>query len=164
MPTLLYLLPQTNASLLLLSRTGLALAACVLVLGAANKLMLAALWIIYMSIVNVGQIWFGFGWEMLLLEVGFLSIFTSPTLRVSQFPSGSPLPCVVRWMYRWLLYRLIMGAGLIKIRGDEVRSPKCRRIGSSQFTARNRNPFRVAPARSQRARRHTPRSQNLAKT
>ena len=120
-PTLLLLMPRTDASLLLLSRAGLALSACVLALGAANKLMLAALWFLYMSIVNAGQVWFGFGWEMLLLEVGFLSIFTSPTLRVGQFTPQSPLPRVVRWMYRWLLYRVIMGAGLIKIRGDEVR-------------------------------------------
>ena len=29
-----------------------------------------ALWLLYMSIVNVGQTFYGFGWEMLLLEAG----------------------------------------------------------------------------------------------
>ncbi|KII26964.1 membrane protein, partial [Arthrobacter sp. AK-YN10] len=30
-----------------------------------------ALWFLYMSIVNVGQTFYGFGWEVLLLEAGF---------------------------------------------------------------------------------------------
>src|SRR5262245_29479102 len=31
----------------------------------------AALWILYLSFVNVGQIFYAFGWETLLLEAGF---------------------------------------------------------------------------------------------
>src|SRR6266851_3254483 len=31
-----------------------------------------ALWLMYLSIVNVGQTFYGFGWESLLLEAGFL--------------------------------------------------------------------------------------------
>ena len=121
LPTILFLLPQTDASLLALSRIGMIMSTSMLILGSANKLLLLSMWLMYMSLVNVGQIWFSFGWEMLLLEVGFLAIFTCPTLRWKQFPMKSPLPGVVRWMFRWLLYRLIMGAGLIKIRGDQVR-------------------------------------------
>jgi len=33
------------------------------------------LWVMYLSIVNVGQTFYGFGWETLLLESGFLAIF-----------------------------------------------------------------------------------------
>src|SRR5690348_2627550 len=33
------------------------------------------LWALYLSIVNVGQVWYGFGWESLLLEAGFLTVF-----------------------------------------------------------------------------------------
>ena len=33
------------------------------------------LWALYLSIVNVGQTFYGFGWETLLLEAGFLAIF-----------------------------------------------------------------------------------------
>ncbi len=32
-------------------------------------------WGLYLSIVNVGQTWYAFGWESLLLEVGFLGVF-----------------------------------------------------------------------------------------
>ena len=38
----------------------------------------AALWALYLSIVNVGQTWYAFGWETLLLEAGFLTIFLGP--------------------------------------------------------------------------------------
>ena len=33
------------------------------------------LWSLYLSIVNVGQTWYSFGWESLLCETGFLAIF-----------------------------------------------------------------------------------------
>ena len=33
------------------------------------------LWVLYQSIVNIGGTWYGFGWETLLLEAGFLAIF-----------------------------------------------------------------------------------------
>ncbi|HEY9016237.1 MAG TPA: hypothetical protein VIM84_14385, partial [Gemmatimonadales bacterium] len=33
------------------------------------------MWLLYLSFVNVGQTWYSFGWETLLLETGFLAIF-----------------------------------------------------------------------------------------
>jgi len=68
------------------------------------------LWALYLSIVNVGQIFYGFGWETLLLEAGFLAAFLGPAW------SAVPVPIV--WLFRWLLFRLEFGAGLIKLRGD----------------------------------------------
>ncbi|MDT7787645.1 MAG: hypothetical protein QOF58_6064, partial [Pseudonocardiales bacterium] len=41
----------------------------------AAMLVWGVLWLLYLSIVNVGQIWYGFGWESLLLETGFLAVF-----------------------------------------------------------------------------------------
>ena len=69
-----------------------------------------ALWALYLSVVNVGQTFYGFGWETLLLEAGFLAIFLGPA-------STAP-PTLVLWLYRWLLFRVEFGAGLIKLRGD----------------------------------------------
>src|SRR3954470_15160262 len=68
------------------------------------------LWALYLSIVNVGQIFYGFGWETLLLEAGFLAAFLGP--------AWTPVPTLVVWLFRWLLFRLEFGAGLIKLRGD----------------------------------------------
>ena len=67
--------------LLRMAWVGVALAASVVVglpqLGPPWVPMLAffALWLLYMSVVNVGQTFYGFGWEMLLLEAGFTVAF-----------------------------------------------------------------------------------------
>jgi hypothetical protein len=68
------------------------------------------LWVLYQSIVNVGQVWYGFGWESLLLEVGLLAVFLGD--------ADTRPPVLVLWLLRWLLFRLELGAGLIKLRGD----------------------------------------------
>ena len=69
-----------------------------------------ALWALYLSIVNVGQIFYAFGWESLLLEAGFLAAFLGPAW------SAVPAPAI--WLFRWVLFRVEFGAGLIKLRGD----------------------------------------------
>jgi hypothetical protein len=68
------------------------------------------LWILYLSIVNVGQRFYSFGWESLLLEAGFLAIFLG-NARTSP-------PWLVLLLFRWLAFRVEFGAGLIKLRGD----------------------------------------------
>src|SRR5947207_15707463 len=86
--------------------------------GYANAILLAVLWAMYMSIVHIGQIWYGYGWEIQLLETGFLSIFLCPLLDGRPFPNSRP-PILVFWLFRWLGFRIMVGAGLIKLRGDE---------------------------------------------
>ncbi len=68
------------------------------------------LWLLYLSIVNVGQTWYSFGWESLLLETGFLAIFLGN--------DRTAPPVLAMWLARFLLFRLEFGAGLIKLRGD----------------------------------------------
>src|SRR5205814_3056388 len=68
------------------------------------------LWALYLSIVNVGQTFYSFGWETLLLEAGFLAIFLGP--------ASAPTPLPLVYLVRWLVFRLEFGAGLIKMRGD----------------------------------------------
>lgn len=98
------------------SWSGAALAAAIAA-GAADAvplwaaiLMWLTLWILYLSIVNVGQTWYAFGWESLLLETGFLMIFLGND-------HVAP-PVLTLWMARLLLFRVEFGAGLIKMRGD----------------------------------------------
>lgn len=95
---------------------GAALSAAI-VAGAADLVPLwaamaawALLWVLYLSIVNVGQTWYSFGWESLLAECGFLAIFLGNE-RVAA-------PALTMWLVRWLVFRLEFGAGLIKLRGD----------------------------------------------
>ncbi|MGC5222458.1 lipase maturation factor family protein [Micromonospora sp. DT81.3] len=68
-----------------------------------------ALWGLYMSITSIGQTFYGFGWEMLLLECGFLAAFLGS--------GDQPPPTIIVVLFWWLLFRLEFGAGMIKIRG-----------------------------------------------
>jgi hypothetical protein len=70
----------------------------------------AILWVLYLSFVNIGQTFYSFGWEILLCEIGFLAIFAGS--------SRTQPNAWLRWMWRWTLFRLMLGAGLIKVRGD----------------------------------------------
>jgi Protein of unknown function (DUF1222). len=96
--------------------SGFVLSAIVLA-GYANAIILGILWAIYMSIVHVGQIWYGYGWETQLLETGFLAIFLCPLFDPRPFPKRPP-PILVIWLFRWLGFRIMIGSGLIKLRGD----------------------------------------------
>ncbi|MBF4994406.1 lipase maturation factor family protein [Arthrobacter gandavensis] len=70
------------------------------------------LFFLYLSIVNIGQTFYGFGWESLLLEAGFLAAFLGSD-------EVAP-PVTVLFLFRWLVFRLEFGAGMIKLRGDPV--------------------------------------------
>jgi Lipase maturation factor len=76
----------------------------------ASMVMWLVLWVLYLSIVSVGQRWYGFGWESLLLEAGFLAVFLGND-------EVAP-PLLVILLARWLVFRVEFGAGLIKLRGD----------------------------------------------
>jgi hypothetical protein len=77
---------------------------------AATMVTLLSLWALYLSYVNVGQVWYGFGWEALLLEAGFLAAFLGG--------HDTAVPWAILLLVRWLLFRVEVGAGLIKLRGD----------------------------------------------
>jgi hypothetical protein len=95
------------------------LLSCVVTAGFANAPILFILWFLYMSFCNVGQEWYGYGWEIQLLETGFLAIFLTPLVDPRPFPRREPpLPIII--LFRWLICRIMFGAGLIKLRGDEV--------------------------------------------
>lgn len=68
------------------------------------------MWGLYLSIHSLGQRFYGFGWESMLLEVGFVAGFLGS--------HAVPPPTVILLFLMWLLFRLEFGAGMIKMRGD----------------------------------------------
>jgi hypothetical protein len=114
-PTLFRHVRYTDRRLRALCVAGV-LVAAVLVAGLPQlgppwvpALCFLALWLGYMSIVSIGQTFYGFGWEMLLLEAGFLAAFLGSR--------DQPPPTVTIVLCWWLVFRLEFGAGMIKIRG-----------------------------------------------
>lgn len=75
-----------------------------------SAVMWGALWVLYLSFVNVGQTFYAFGWESILLETGFYAIFLGSRASAPQI--------VMIILLRWLCFRVMFGAGLIKMRGD----------------------------------------------
>ncbi len=114
----LFWIGHSDVSLLTVAWIGFVLS-CVVVAGYANALLLGVLWFLYMSVVHVGQEWYGYGWEIQLTETGFLAIFLCPLLDLRSFPRYAP-PMAIIVLFRWLIFRIMLGAGLIKIRGDEI--------------------------------------------
>lgn len=112
----LFWIAHSDGFLQLMAWLGFALS-CVVAAGYANSLILAALWALYMSFVHLGQDWYGYGWEIQLLETGFLAIFLCPLFDGRPFPKREP-PRVIIWLFRWLIFRIMLGAALIKLRGD----------------------------------------------
>jgi hypothetical protein len=92
---------------------------CIVAAGFANVPLMTIIWFFYMSYVHVGQEWYGYGWEIQLDETGFLAIFLCPLIDMRPFPKHEP-PKLIIVLFRWLIFRIMLGAGLIKIRGDEI--------------------------------------------
>ncbi|XP_061764868.1 lipase maturation factor 1 [Nerophis ophidion] len=120
-PSILWFLDWNNMDHNLdgIALLGMVLSGFVLMTGMANMVIMVSLWVLYHSLVNVGQLWYSFGWESQLLETGFLAIFLCPLWTLSQVPRRCPPSLICIWTFRWLIVRIMLGAGLIKIRGDK---------------------------------------------
>jgi hypothetical protein len=109
--------------------------------GLLSSVVWAVLWLLYLSFVNVGQVFYGFGWESLLLETGFFAIFLG---------SGATAPSAfLIWIWRWVLFRDMFGAGLIKLRGDSC----WRDLTCLNYLSFAKNRLRVHPGRGSPAER-----------
>ncbi|MBV9762145.1 MAG: lipase maturation factor family protein [Acidobacteriaceae bacterium] len=76
-------------------------AGAALVVGRFARTAAAACFVLYLSLVTAGQPFMGFQWDALLLESGFLALF-------------SGLPWLV-WAYRFCLFRLMFESGVVKL-------------------------------------------------
>ena len=102
--------------LVLVAGLGIVLSASVVVgLASAAPLPVTmgvwlVLWALYLSIMNVGRTFYGFGWESQLCETGFLCVFLCPLLDGRPFPCRSP-PRLAIGLLRWLIVRIMLGHG-----------------------------------------------------
>jgi Lipase maturation factor len=113
-PSLFFYAP-TDSALRVAAWLGIVLS-CVLLTGLIRRFAIPTgvawwvLWVLYLSFENVGQTLYAFGWESLLLEAGFFAMFLGSSTSTPSAP--------LNWIYRWMLFRVMFGAGLIKLRGD----------------------------------------------
>jgi hypothetical protein len=112
----LFWLDCSDTALAVAGWTG-ALLSLAVVLGCTHAGVMAALWALYLSVTHVGQLFWGYAWETLLCETGFLAIFLCPLTSLRPLPARPPPPQVI-WLFRWLTLRVMLGSGLIKLRSD----------------------------------------------
>jgi hypothetical protein len=111
LPTLFWL-GRSDVVLRLSCAAGVLLSALAL-LRLLPTLLFFVLWALYLSLVNVSQIFLGYQWDALLLETGFLAVLLAPPgLRP---PAGEEPPLAVLWLLRLLLFRLMFSSGMVKL-------------------------------------------------
>ncbi|KAL5006677.1 hypothetical protein ScPMuIL_015483, partial [Solemya velum] len=124
-PTLLKLTPklgldiQTGMDLLCLS--GIIISFMSLVFkGARDVVSFTLLWMLYLSLYQVGQTFLWFQWDILLLEAGFLTILVAPfslqlPFRRWKMSRYHQHDTITLWLVKWLLFRLMFASGVVKL-------------------------------------------------
>jgi len=92
--------------------------------------ILLVLWFLYLSIVSVGQEFFSFQWDGLLLEAGLLAVLAAPWRWRPRFTSLPAPPAFPLFLLRWLLFRFILLNGLVKLSSGD---PSWRDLSALSF-------------------------------
>jgi len=128
LPTLCWF-GSSNAFLHFLCGSGV-VCSLLFIFGIAPAVSLLALFILYLSLTIAGQVFFNFQWDVLLLEMGFLSIFFAPwRLRPRELllwprsppPAAAyPISRVGLFLLKLLLFKLMLMSGVVKLTsGDD---------------------------------------------
>lgn len=114
LPTLFWATGASDAALSAVTWSGAAVALVVLA-GFLPMAGLAALWVLYLSVFSVGNVFLGFQWDVLLLEAGALAVLASPAGLRPRLSSERAPGAVPLWLVRWLWFRLLFLAGAVKL-------------------------------------------------
>jgi hypothetical protein len=128
-PTLLRLLPRigfdVQAGLDFLCLSGVLLSfVAVISRDQRNGVVFTALWAFYLSVFQVGQAFLWFKWDVLLLEIGFLTILVAPLnfFGLHDAALHHAYDRIPFWLVRWLLFRFTFANGVAKLTGDDRES------------------------------------------
>jgi predicted DCC family thiol-disulfide oxidoreductase YuxK len=113
LPTLCWL-GVSDGFLRMLCVAGCALS-ILLIANIAPAPCLFLLWLIYLSLASVCREFLSFQWDALLLETGLLAIFFAPLQLFPKLSKSSGPSRIILWMLRWLLFRLMLESGLVKL-------------------------------------------------
>ncbi len=90
--------------------------ALLLIADVAPLVVLPLLWAIYLSIVNSGNVFMSFQWDVLLLETTVMAIFFAPAQLRPHLPAAQSEPSHIGlWLLRLLLFKLMFLSGITKL-------------------------------------------------
>jgi len=77
------------------------------------------LYVLYWNVAGIGQEFFRFQWDALLLEVGFAAILVTPFGVMPRYTNRSTSTIGI-WVLRFLIFRLMLESGLVKLLSGDV--------------------------------------------
>ena len=102
----------SDGSLLVMSWVGVVLS-LLLLIGIVPMVGAVGLYILYLSIVGIGQPFFPFQWDALILETGFSAILVTP---FGIWPKWSKATSPIgTWVLRLVVFRLMLESGMVKL-------------------------------------------------
>jgi hypothetical protein len=91
-----------------------------LIVGIAPALSLVGLVAFYLSLTIAGQTFLSFQWDILLIEIGFLSIFLAPWRLWPKRGVDPPVSRAALFLLKVLLFKLLVMSGVVKLTsGDD---------------------------------------------
>jgi lipase maturation factor 1 len=116
-PSIFWWVPDSmlDTAMVWAADVGLGISVIVLLTGRSNMLIMLCLWALYFSVMSAGQSFYSFGWESQLLETGVIAAFLVKPWSLAR-PATTPMVPLI--LFRWLLFRVMFGSGMIKLRGD----------------------------------------------
>lgn len=126
-PTIFWWIELSDGTLEAVYLSGLTLS-CLVILGQDSMMIMLLLWLLYFSVITIASAtsFYSYGWETQLLETGVLAALLCdvfPHFGQVTTKERPPSP-ITLWLFRWLSFRISLGAGLIKIRGDSCWTQK----------------------------------------
>lgn len=90
-----------------------------LIAGLAPALATIVLWVLYLSATLAGQVFWGYQWDNLLLEAGFLAIWLAPWRLRSRLATDPAPPRLAVFLLHGLLFRLMLSSGVVKLASED---------------------------------------------
>ncbi len=129
----------SDAALQVMTMVGAASAIAV-ISGFAVLPALAVAYVCMLSLVTVGQDFFAYQWDVLLLEMGFLAILVVPTGLGRDAAAKEP-SAAARWLLWLLLFRVTWGSGLVKMYSGDTSWRTLTALSYHYFTQPLPNPL-----------------------
>jgi lipase maturation factor 1 len=134
-PSLFWWIPLNDRTLEGIAVAGVFISALIVTGVYVSWISWVLLWLLQFTLITTAQgtPFYQYGWESQLLETTVLAVFLCDLPRLDDywkpnlalFPSHQSTPSsIILWLFRWLSFRISMGAGLIKRRGSSCWTDK----------------------------------------